>query len=205
MSADAEVFGTSDFDGNGEGSVWIGASATLAGADRSVAVGSRAGQTNVAGHDVNVWGSALTGGLDTGAGKYSQIGYNRADGGTLASAAATGRIRVAAWGDLSLEANHFGVGSAASGNAWSGVDQHGFASFAKIGHGGERDTVSGSLSGTIAVEAGGNLSAKAGGTLESFVQIGHGGHLPGGGGILASGDIGVTVGGAIDLSGGKVC
>lgn len=203
VDADAGWFGTSGAYGKGQGSVWIGAGADLAAADRSVAVGSRAGQTNVAAHDVNVWGSALTGGVDTGAGKYSQIGYNRADGGTAANAAATGRIRVEALGDISLEANHFAVGTAATGMTFTGVDQTGFASFAKIGHGGERDTTTGSVfSGDILLSAGGDLFGKAGGTLESFVQIGHGGHIAGAGGSLASGAIEVTVGDAIDLTGG---
>src|SRR5690606_21347897 len=149
-------------------------------------VGSRTGQTNVAGHDIHVRGSALTGGVDAGAGKYSQIGYNRADAGTPASSVVTGRIRVAALNDLSLAANYYGVGSTATGSTWSGVDQTGFASFAKIGHGGERDTISGSLlSGAILVDVGGNFSGTAGETLESFVQIGHGGQAPGSAGMQA--------------------
>ena len=204
VNADAALFGTAGAYGNNDSGVWIGANSSLAAADRSVAVGSRGGQTNVAGQDVNVWGSALTGGLDSGAGKYSQIGYNRADAGTTASSAVTGRIRVAALNDLSLEANRFSVGTTSPGSAFTGVDQTGFASFAKIGHGGERDTISGSLlSGGILVSAGGNLSALAGHTLESFVQIGHGGHSPGSAGMQASGDIGVAVDGLIELSGGE--
>ncbi|MCB1206481.1 MAG: filamentous hemagglutinin N-terminal domain-containing protein [Verrucomicrobiae bacterium] len=204
VSADADLFAIPGAIGNSGSSVWIGAGSTLAGADRSVAVGSRTGQTNVAGYDVNVWGSALTGGVDSGAGKYSQIGYNRADSGTAAGSAATGRIRVSATNDLVLEANHYGVGASGSGSAFSGVDQTGFASFAKIGHGGERDMVAGSsLSGAIVVEAGNRLASKAGDTLESYVQIGHGGHAAGAGGIFASGDIGVSIGGSIDLSGGE--
>ncbi len=204
IDAEAGLFATAGSYGNGGGSVWVGADSTLAAADRSVAVGSRTGQTSVAAHDVHVWGSAQTGGVNLGANKYSQIGYNRADTGGSAGDAATGRIRVSALNDVFLEANRYGVGSAGTGGTWNGVDQTGFASFAKIGHGGERDTLGGTtLSGAILVEAGGDLTLTSGQTLESYTMIGHGGPAYASVSVQTIGDIAVTAGGSIELLGGE--
>ncbi len=176
IDMDAEVFDVDGAFANLSGSVWIGANADLGGADTGVAVASRTGQTNVAGHDIHVWGGAVTGGIDAGNRKYSQIGYNVIDAGTGTSSPVSGRIRVRAVNDLSVEANHYAVGTVGY-NGWTGMDQTGYASFAQIGHGGERTSVRDmDLTGEIMVEVGNDLSVRAGQTINSHAQIGHGGY-----------------------------
>lgn len=205
IDMDLQIFDT-DFYGNGGGSVYIGTSdAGLTGSDTGVAVASRAGQTNVVGHDVLVWAGALTGGINTGERKFSQIGYNRRDAATATSAAVTGRIRVQAKDDVDLDGNHFAVGGD-SYVGWTGADRTGLASFAMIGHGGERDsTTDMTLTGEIIVEAGNDITADGGKTRESFAQIGHGGYdnVDSTPTAVVGGDITVRAGGDVRFTGGN--
>lgn len=140
IDMDAEIFGAAGSFGVGGGSVWVGASPALAGADRAVMAASRTGETNVAGSSVHVWGGAVTGGIDAGERRYSQIGYNRREAGTAATQGATGRIRVVAENDVEVVANKYAVGALGNG-AWSGGNRTGFVSYAQIGHGGDREAI----------------------------------------------------------------
>ncbi|HRQ87517.1 MAG TPA: hypothetical protein PLA50_01890 [Bacteroidia bacterium] len=212
IDADTQIFDvpgtTGEAYGHGGGSVYVGAYADFSAADRAVSVASRTGQTNVAGYDVNVWGPSLTGGINQGAQRYAQIGYNRVATSTATSLAATGRIRVGAANDINLVANKYEVGTQGS-NGWTALtDNAGNASYAQIGHGGDRNSVRDmELSGDIVVEAGGNLSLLGGRAYNNHATIGHGGYdnrdttFPGVASIKG-GDIGVTVGGDVLLQAG---
>ncbi|MEX2581491.1 MAG: hypothetical protein WD342_20715, partial [Verrucomicrobiales bacterium] len=207
VDMDVEIFSNPASYANGTSSVWVGANQDLTGADISVVVASRTGQTNVAGHDVNVWGGAVTGGIDSGHRKYSQIGYNRIDGGTGTGSDVTGRIRVKAVNDVAVEANHYAIGTEGY-SGWGGQDRSGYASFAQIGHGGERTSVRDmKLSGEIIIEAGGDLGIVAGQTINNHAQVGHGGFdnaddNDGTNDATLGGEITVDVGGSVSLQGG---
>lgn len=208
IDMDSEIFDVDGASGNGGGSVYVGANADLSGADTGVVVASRTGQTNVAGYDVNVWGGAVTGGFNTGHRKYSQIGYNRQDAGTGTTSPANGRIRVKAENDVSVEANHYAVGSPGY-DGWTDQDRTGYASFAQIGHGGERTSVRDmDLTGEIIVEAGNDLGVKGGLNINNHAQIGHGGYDnpdddDGANDASLGGNITVDVGGNISFEGGQ--
>ncbi|MAS94477.1 MAG: hypothetical protein CMO55_14855, partial [Verrucomicrobiales bacterium] len=204
VDMDTQIFGVPGSHGNGEGSVWVGANADLSAADTGVVLGSRTGGTNVAGYDVNVWGGALTGGINDGSEKYSQIGYNRVDAQTGTDLAVTGRIRVATMNDLFVEANHYAVGTLGYGG-WTNADRTGYASYAQIGHGGERGSVQDmDLTGDIVVEVGNDIIARGGQTRENYAMIGHGGYDN----IQSTsarvgGDITVTAGNDFDFEAGQ--
>src|SRR5690606_26727796 len=126
---------------------------------------------------VLVWGAAYTGGINQGAQRHSQIGYNRRDAGSTISDAATGRIRVAALNDIEVISNKFEVGIQGSSGWNSTTDNTGNASYAQIGHGGDRDAVRDmQLSGEIVIEAGGNLTLLGGKAYNNNATIGHGGY-----------------------------
>jgi hypothetical protein len=171
-------------------------------------VGSRTGQTNVAGHDVKVWGASFTGGINAGQQRYSQIGYNRRDAGTTINDPVTGRIRVGALNDIEVIANYYQVGVQGSNGWLATTDNRGNASYAQIGHGGDRDSVRDMrLSGSIVVEAGGDLSLLGGIAYNNHASIGHGGfdnpdddddnNL-----ATLGGDIAVKVGGDVTMQAG---
>jgi filamentous hemagglutinin family protein len=208
LDADLSLFEVDGAYGRGNGSVWVGAYADLSAADRSVAVGSRTGQTNVAGHDVKVWGASFTGGINAGQQRYSQIGYNRRDAGTTINDPVTGRIRVGALNDIEVIANYYQVGVQGSNGWLATTDNRGNASYAQIGHGGDRDSVRDMrLSGSIVVEAGGDLSLLGGIAYNNHASIGHGGfdnpdddddnNL-----ATLGGDIAVNVGGDVTMQAG---
>lgn len=204
IDMDSQIFSNAGAFANGGAGVWIGANADLTAADRAVAIGSRAGQSNVAGQDIHVWGSALTGGVNSGSQKHSQIGYNASLGGSTSSSPVTGRVRVKAVNDVEVEANHFAVGSEGYAG-WTDRDQTGYASYAQIGHGGERAAVTNmDLTGEIIVEAGNDVSAKGGLTRENHALIGHGGYDNRGGTTTRlGGDISVDAGNEVLVEGGE--
>ncbi|MEX2581401.1 MAG: hypothetical protein WD342_20260, partial [Verrucomicrobiales bacterium] len=208
VDMDAQIFSDTASYANGSGSIWVGANADLSAADIAATVGSRAGQTNAAAHDVRVWGGALTGGNGTGHRKYSQIGYNRQRGGTSSGTPVTGRVRVTAANDVEVEANHYAVGTIGYGGwnqADDPADHTGYASFAQIGHGGERGSVTNmDLSGAVIVEAGNDLAATGGQTRENYAKIGHGGYDNlGSTSARLGGSITVDAGGNIAFAGGQ--
>lgn len=175
VNADTDLFGVTSSYGKDGGSIWVGAKADFSAADRSVVVGSRLGQTNVAGYDVRVWGAAFTGGIEIGHQRYSQIGYTRVDGGSAVTDPVTGRIRVGAVQDVEVAANHYEVGVIGYGGWGTGTNNSGNASYAQIGHGGERTSVRDqTLNGEIIVEAGGDVDLKGGITFNNHATIGHG-------------------------------
>src|SRR5690606_26325808 len=122
IDMDTEIFGVAGSYGANGGSVCVGASPTLAAADRAGMIASRTGQTNVAGSNVHIWGGALTGGPSVGERRFSQIGYNRREGG--AASAATGRIRVGAIHDIEVISNKYEVGVLGT-SGWPGPDHSG--------------------------------------------------------------------------------
>ncbi|MCB1063843.1 MAG: hypothetical protein KDN20_13085 [Verrucomicrobiae bacterium] len=206
VDMDASVFDVAGAFGNNNGSVFVGTVGdALTGADTGVVVASRTGQTNVAGYDVNVWGYPLTGGINVGERKYSQIGYNRRDAGLSATEPATGRIRVKAVNNIDITSNKAAVGTLPYA-AWTNADHTGLAAYAKIGHGGEREAVLGSdLSGDIIVEAGNDITAEGGVHRENFVMIGHGGYdnkRVDSTAVIGAAAITVTAGGNITFTGG---
>src|SRR5690606_28998846 len=109
-----------------------------------------------------------------------------------------GRIRVKAANDVSVVANKFEVGLLGyNPSGWTtGTTNTGNASFAQIGHGGERESVRGmKFSGEIIVEAGNDVSLLGGKTINNHAQIGHGGYENGG-----TTNFTATLGGAITVS-----
>ncbi|MDC0322342.1 hypothetical protein OAL55_03140 [Verrucomicrobiales bacterium] len=194
VDMDASIFDTANF-GTGNGSVYVGTiDAGITGSNTNVVIGSREGQTNVAGFDVNL----LPGIGSTGENRYTQIGYDREDGGTAVALASSGRIRVQAVNDVNLIANRDGVG---------GIGDTGGAgryAYAQIGHGGNWGSARQELKGDVTVEAGNDIIGRAGQNRENFVHIGHGGIYGddvNNQGVLG-GAITVNAGGDLDFRGG---
>ena len=169
VNMDASFFDTAFYgvdNGFGNGSVYIGTSdAGITGANTNVVVGSRTGQTNVAGYDVNVWGGVTT----TGENRYSQIGYDREEAGTANALAPSGRIRVQSVNDVSI------IGGYSNQGGPGDVGGVGRYSYGHIGHGGDWGSARQAMSGDIIVEAGRDVTGQAGQNRQNFVMIGHGG------------------------------
>ncbi|MCB1233335.1 MAG: hypothetical protein KDN19_24030, partial [Verrucomicrobiae bacterium] len=75
---DSSIFDNAGSFGAGGGSVFVGLDADMSGTGAGVMVGSRFGDTRVAGYDVNVWAAALATNTPY---SHAQIGYNRQDTG----------------------------------------------------------------------------------------------------------------------------
>lgn len=208
IDMDAQIFADTSTYGNGAGSVYIGLETdkTTPVNQSTTVVGSRAGQTNVAGHDLVMVGDNTATG--TGDNRYTILGYRPSDvDASLVREAATGRIKVNVLNDVTLKAGER-VNATESSSATPGQ-----YNFVQIGHGGRDAADNGyNHSGDIVVQAGlgtgpgitGNITATAGKNLATFVHIGHGGH---GGGASAgsfSGDITVEAGenGSVEFTAG---
>ena len=188
--------------GLGNGEVFVGRNLDAAGnvisAISDSFVGTRSGDTNVLGYNVNVLGGGLNGtdgdAGDTRDDRASQIGYQ--NGGTNQNP--TGNIMVHAINDVLVEggmdqaaAVGGDFGGADVDNAPTGdfpgvgdVDRNGngildsgtgrFA-YGRIGHGGIWSEARQNFSGMIEVVAGNDTSLNAGTNRDNIAQIGHGG------------------------------
>ena len=165
VDMDASIFGVAGSYGANSGSVYLGVRGdAVTGADRAVVIGSRTGQTNVAGYDVNV----IAGLNSTGENRYSQIGYDREDAGTANALAPSGRIKVHAVNDVTLQTDQTEFANPDTGGAAR-------YAYAHIGHGGHWGSARQEMSGDIEVIAGRNVTGHGGGNRQAFAMIGHGG------------------------------
>lgn len=204
---DSQIFADTSTYGNRGGSVYVGLETDKVTPvnQSTTTMGSRAGQTNVAGFNLVMVGdntAAATSGDD----RSAQIGYRASDiDVTLGRAAATGRIRVEMLNDITMSA---GLKTAATGNHSATPGQY---NYVQIGHGGRDATSNGyNLSGDIILRAGlgsdagitGNITATGGNNLGGFVRVGHGGHNGATASGSFSGDITVEASGAVTFTGG---
>ncbi|MGE0414776.1 MAG: beta strand repeat-containing protein, partial [Verrucomicrobiales bacterium] len=203
VDMDASFFDTANF-GAGNGSVYIGTSdAGVTGARTTVIVGSRTGQTNVAGFDVRVLGGVQSDNEN----QYAQIGYDHEDISNSYTDPVTGRIRVQAKNDVILRGGEVGGSLSGATNGDSGGA--GRYAYGHIGHGGNWGSSRISLGGDIIVEAGHDVDGQAGTNRDASVQIGHGGsaygryHNPSGNNYTnVSGNITVDAGNAVSMRAG---
>ncbi|MFT5466214.1 MAG: filamentous hemagglutinin family protein, partial [Verrucomicrobiales bacterium] len=192
----AEDHQTTTVYGQNNGSVNIGDGTQTAG----VAVGSRTGQNNVFGYDVNVLA-----GNGAGNNRFAQLGFQVTDGIALdgtnlgAAPAVNGAINVRARNTINATAGDTGqytyaqighvgadfvldavVDAAANAaiDVRAGADitftgGGNFDAYAQLGHGGA--AADGAHSGTVTLRDSGALTFSAGTGAQSYAQLGHGG------------------------------
>lgn len=204
---DDQIFSNTSTYGNREGSVYIGLETDkITPVNQSTTtVGSRAGQTNVAGYNLVMVGDN-TAAATTGDDRTAQLGYRASDvDATLGRAAATGRIRVEVLNNITMTA---GIKTDAMGSHSAAPGQY---NYVQIGHGGRDATSNGfNHSGDIILRAGlgsgvgitGNIIATGGNNLGDFVRVGHGGHNGGTASGSFSGAITIEALGSVTFTGG---
>ena len=165
--------------GNGGGSLFVGDGLQ----SQRISVGSKDGQTNLAGFDVTILSRD-----DPNQNNNSNAHVGYFFGNSPGAVTATGAITIGAINDFNLRAG-------SNGRGW-----------AQVGHGGNNDAApssAASFSGDIAVTAGNDvlvsgLTSVVGG-FRSFAQVGHGGRGQGG---THSGLIDIDAGNELRLRGG---
>lgn len=180
--------------GNRTGNIIVGRSASVTlqgGTNKSTSAqlghgGVGAGTGTLTGNiEVNTAGnvSVLAGASATGQGSaFAQIGH----GGTSASGTKSGNITI----------NSLGTMINVAGPSTSVVSN---TNYAQIGHGGD-NSGGGTLSGNLVIDApNAGLSLTAGNQARAFAKVGHGGYSSSG---AQSGTLGLTLGGAVNLTGG---
>ncbi len=162
---DEDVLSTTVY-GQNEGSVFIGDGTQSAG----IAVGSRSGETNVFGYDVN-----LQGGNGAGDGRFAQLGFQVTNGVALGGfdldLTRTDGEDVVVDGDMNL---HFVHNLSATGGDTGGY------TYAQVGHVGA-DMVGGSeveamATSNIEITAGNDVFFSGGDGNSSYAQLGQGGY-----------------------------
>ncbi|MEO0454355.1 MAG: filamentous hemagglutinin N-terminal domain-containing protein, partial [Verrucomicrobiota bacterium] len=183
----------------------------------AVAVGSRSGDTNVFGYDVNL--QAKNG---SGMGRFAQIGFNATDQGAAYSI--TGDINVRATNDITAtggdttsyvyaQIGHVGADidpdpgieasvdadiSITAGNDITFRAGNGFFAYAQVGHGGRGAW--GDFQGEILISHANEVTFAAGGINDTYAQLGHGGVLAVGN---HSGTITINEAGDLNFEGGS--